>query len=131
LVLRIYDLILSEGLESAILKFGIVLMQKNAEQLLKMKDMLELTTFLKDRLFDIYIDKTPSANSLLESGFFGSAGGVDKEVYKADALVQDACAIQITSEMLKTYTKEWEAKVRVCFASLWLLARTDADTYIG
>lgn len=28
LVLRIYDLILSEGLESAILKFGIVLMQK-------------------------------------------------------------------------------------------------------
>jgi len=131
LVLRIYDLILSEGLESAILKFGIVLMQKNAEQLLKMKDMLELTTFLKDRLFDIYIDKTPSANSLLESGFFGSAGGVDKEVYKADALVQDACAIQITPEMLKTYTKEWEAKVRVCFASLWLLARTDADTYIG
>jgi len=95
-------------------------MQKNAEQLLKMKDMLELTTFLKDRLFDIYIDKSPSANSLLESGFFGNAGGVDKEVYRADALVQDACAVQVTPEMLKTYTKEWEVKVRVCSVFSWL-----------
>src|ERR1700760_4699608 len=31
LVMRVYDLILSEGLEGAILKFGIALMQKNAE----------------------------------------------------------------------------------------------------
>src|SRR3984957_13174264 len=44
LVLRIYDLILSEGLE-AILKFGIVLMQKNAATLLTMNDMVSLTTF--------------------------------------------------------------------------------------
>ena len=80
LVLRIYDLILSEGLEGAILKFGIVLMQKNAQTLLGMRDMGALTTFLKERLFDVYIDKAPSASSLLESGFFGSAGGIDKEV---------------------------------------------------
>lgn len=111
LVLRIYDLILSEGLESAILKFGIVLMQKNAEELLKMKDMVELTTFLKERLFDVYLDKSPSANSVLESGFFGSAGGIDKEIYKADALVQDACAVEVTPETLKAYTREWENKV--------------------
>src|SRR5262245_13427369 len=70
LVLRIYDLILSDGLEGAILKFGIVLMQKNAETLLGMKDMATLTTFLKERLFDVYIDKAPSQNSILESGFF-------------------------------------------------------------
>ncbi len=38
LVLRIYDLIFSEGL-SAILKFGIVVMQKNAAALLGMSDM--------------------------------------------------------------------------------------------
>jgi hypothetical protein len=114
LVLRIYDLILSEGLERAILKLGIVLMQKNAAQLLKMRDMVELTTFLKERLFDVYIDMSPSAKSVLESGFFGSAGGIDKEVYKADALVQDACAIQITPGTLKAYSKEWEDKVRVC-----------------
>ena len=112
LVLRIYDLILSEGLESAILKFGIVLMQKNAEKLLEMKDMAVLTTYLKERLFDVYIDKSPSASSVLESGFFGSAGGIDKEVYKADALVQDACAIKISSQTLKQYTSEWEEKTR-------------------
>ena len=112
LVLRIYDLILSEGLEGAILKFGIVLMQKNAETLLGMTDMASLTNFLKDRLFDVYIDQAPSNNSLLESGFFGSSGGVDKEIYRADILVQDACAVKVTPEMLKTYAVEWEDKQR-------------------
>jgi hypothetical protein len=112
LVLRIYDLILSEGLE-AILKFGIVLMQKNAVTLLGMNDMGALTTFLKDRLFDVYIDQSPSAGSILESGFFGSSGAsIDKEVYRADMLVQDACAVKITPELLKTYTAEWEEKTR-------------------
>ena len=113
LVLRIYDLILSEGLE-AILKFGIVLMQKNAATLLAMNDMVSLTTFLKDRLFDVYIDQAPSAGSILESGFFGSSGAsIDKEVYHADMLVQDACAVKITPELLKSYTAEWEEKTRV------------------
>lgn len=112
LVLRIYDLILSEGLESAILKFGIVLMQKNAETLLGMKDMGTLTTFLKERLFDVYIDKAPSANSILENGFFGSTAGVDKEVYRADILVKDAVAVKIIPEMLKQYTAEWKEQQR-------------------
>ena len=113
LVLRVYDLVLSEGLESAILKFGICLMQKNAKTLLGMSDMAKLTSFLKERLFDVYIDQTPSANSLLESGFFGSAGGMDKEVYRADVLVQDACSVKITPDMLKRYTQEWEEKVQL------------------
>lgn len=113
LVLRIYDLILSEGLESAILKFGIVLMQKNAEALLGMKDMSTLTTFLKERLFDVYIDKAPSANSILENGFFGSTAGIDKEVYRADVLVKDAVAVKVTPEMLKQYTAEWKEQRRV------------------
>ncbi|KAG9234890.1 rab-GTPase-TBC domain-containing protein [Amylocarpus encephaloides] len=113
LVLRIYDLILSEGL-AAILKFGIVLMQKNAATLLGMNDMVALTTFLKDRLFDVYIDQTPSAGSILESGFFGSSGAsIDKEVYRADHLIQDACAVKITPEVLKTYSLEWEEKTRL------------------
>ena len=113
LVLRIYDLILSEGLE-AILKFGIVLMQKNAGTLLGMHDMVALTSFLKDRLFDVYIDQAPSAGSILESGFFGSSGAsIDKEVYRADHLVQDACAVKITPNLLKTYTLEWEEKSRL------------------
>lgn len=112
LVLRVYDLLLSEGLEGAILKFGIVLMQKNAETLLGMNDMASLTTFLKERLFDIYIDQTPSTNSLLESGFFGSSSGIDKEVYRADVLVQDACTVKITPAMLKVYSAEWEERLR-------------------
>ncbi len=113
LVLRIYDLILSEGLE-AIIKFGIVLMQKNAEALLGMNDMMALTNFLKDRLFDVYIDQAPSAGSILESGFFGSSGAsIDKEIYRADQLIQDACAVKITPEVLKNYAIEWEEKTRL------------------
>ena len=110
LVLRIYDLILSEGL-SAIIKFGIVLMQKNSTALLAMSDMSQLTTFLKDRLFDAYIDVAPSSNSILENGFFGSSSSsIDKEVYRADQLVRDACEVKITPELLKTYATEWEEK---------------------
>ncbi|KAK4228013.1 putative GTPase-activating protein [Podospora fimiseda] len=112
LVLRIYDLILSEGL-SAILKFGIVLMQKNVASLLALSDMAQLTNFLKDRLFDVYIDATPSSNSLLENGFFGSSSSnLDKEVYRADQFVRDACDVKITPEMLKSYQVEWEEKTR-------------------
>lgn len=112
LVLRVYDLILSEGL-TAVLKFGIVLLQKNRETLLTMKDMSHLTTFLKERVFDVYIDKTPSASSLLDSGFFGSVtGGADRELYRADELVRDACSIALADETLATYTLEWEEQQR-------------------
>ncbi|KAJ9649387.1 hypothetical protein H2199_000162 [Coniosporium tulheliwenetii] len=114
LVLRVYDLVLSEGLESAVLKFGIALMLKNEDALMAMGDMAALTTFLKERLFDAYIDKAPSASSLLDSGFFGSAaGGVDKEVYRADVLVRDACAIKISQETLRAYAAEWRELNRV------------------
>lgn len=112
LVLRIYDLILSEGL-SAILRFGIVLMQKNAATLLGISDMQQLTTYLKDKLFDVYIDKDPSQGSILENGFFGSSSSsMDKEVYRADQLVRDACEVKITPETLKMYTAEWEEKTK-------------------
>ncbi|KAJ5635745.1 uncharacterized protein N7484_009058 [Penicillium longicatenatum] len=112
LVLRIYDLIFEEGLERTILKFSIAIMRRNAETLLGMKDMSTLTTFLKERLFDAYIDKQPSASSILESGFFGSSGAADKEVYRADILVQDACDVPLTQDMIKSYTAEWEEKTR-------------------
>lgn len=112
LVLRIYDLTFSEGL-SAILRFGLLLMQKNASTLLAMNDMQQLTSFLQEKVFDVYIDKSPSAGSILENGFFGSStASLDKEVYRADQLVRDACEIKITSAMLKAYTSEWEEKVK-------------------
>lgn len=108
LVLRVYDLIFSEGL-TAILKFGIVLMQRNRAALLEMRDMSQLTTFLKEKIFDVYIDKSPSASSLLDSGFFGSvSGGADKELYRADEMVADACEITISDATLARYTVEWE-----------------------
>ncbi|KAF2479068.1 rab-GTPase-TBC domain-containing protein [Neohortaea acidophila] len=112
LVLRVYDLIFSQGL-TAILKFGLALMQHNRVALLEMKDMSQLTTFLKDKLFDAYIDKSPSASSLLEGGFFGSvSGGADKEVYRADEMVRDACDVDISDAVLASYTAEWEETQR-------------------
>ena len=113
LVLRVYDLIFSEGL-TAILKFGIVLMQRNKTALLGMRDMGQITTFLKEKIFDVYIDKSPSASSLLDSGFFGSvSGGADKELYRADEMVRDATAIVIADETLAEYTTEWEESQRL------------------
>ena len=112
LVLRIYDLILSEGL-SAVLRFGITLMQKNADTLLALSDMQQLTVYLKDKLFDVYIDKDPSQGSLLESGFFGSAtSNMEKEVYRADQLIRDACEVKIDPGTLKLYATEWEEKTK-------------------
>ncbi|KAL6858403.1 RabGAP/TBC [Trichoderma novae-zelandiae] len=112
LVLRIYDLILSEGL-SAIIRIGIVLMQKNTATLLEISDMQQLTTYLKDKLFDVYIDKEPSQGSLLENGFFGSSSSsIDKEIYRADQLVKDACEVKLTAELLEGYTAEWEEKTK-------------------
>ncbi|CAI7600119.1 unnamed protein product [Penicillium pancosmium] len=112
LVLRIYDLIFEEGLENTIVKFAVAIMRRNTETLLGMKDMAALTTFLKERIFDVYIDKQPSASSILESGFFGSSGAADKGIYRSDILVQDACDIPLTKEMLSSYTAEWEEKTR-------------------
>ncbi|KAJ5589885.1 hypothetical protein N7450_003857 [Penicillium hetheringtonii] len=112
LVLRIYDLIFEEGLENTIIRFAVAIMRRNTEALLEMKDMSTLTAFLKERIFDAYIDKQPSASSILESGFFGSSGVADKEVYRADILVQDACDIPLTQETLSSYTAEWEEKTR-------------------
>ncbi|KAK2768485.1 GTPase-activating protein [Arachnomyces sp. PD_36] len=111
LVLRIYDMIFSEGL-GIIIKFGLAVMQRNAQTLLAMNDMTALSHFLKEKLFNVYIDQQPSANSILESGFFGTSSS-DKEIYRANDMVQDACAVKLTPEMLKTYTAEWEEKTRI------------------
>lgn len=110
LVMRVYDLLLCEGLEGAILKFGMAVMQRNSEALLAMNDMQALTTFLKEKIFDVYIDQAPSTKSIMESGFFGSSVGADTEIYRADLIVQDASAIKLTPEMLSRYRQEWEEK---------------------
>lgn len=113
LVLRVYDLVFTEGL-TAILKFGLVVMQHNRDALLAMRDMGQLTNFLKEKLFDVYIDKSPSHSSILDSGFFGSVtGGADKELYRADEMVRDACDVNITEATLAQYKDEWEESQRL------------------
>jgi len=112
LVVRVFDLILCEGLEGAILKFGMAVVQKNVQALLAMNDMQELTNFLKEKLFDVYIDAQPSSKSILESGFFGNSGGSDTEIYRADLLVQDACSVKLTPAMLIRYREEYEEKTK-------------------
>ncbi|KAF8433310.1 rab-GTPase-TBC domain-containing protein [Terfezia claveryi] len=104
LVLRVFDLLFSEGVEGAVLKFGIVLMTKNSEALIG-KDFESLGPFLKEKLFDVYLDGTPSATLLKEAGFFGNGG--EKEVYRANLMVQDACSVKVTREMLLKYEVEW------------------------
>jgi hypothetical protein len=108
----VYDLVLCEGLEGAILKFGMAVIQRNVETLLAMNDMQALTNFLKEKLFDVYIDATPTSRSILESGFFGTAGGADNEVYRADIIVQDASAVKLTPDMLNRYREEWDEKTK-------------------
>ncbi|PWW73888.1 RabGAP/TBC [Tuber magnatum] len=110
LVLRVFDLLFSEGLEGPILKFGIVLMGKNSESLIGM-EFDALGPFLKERLFDVYLDTTPSATSVKEAGFFGNGG--EKGFYRANQMVQDACAIKITQDMLDLYEREWDEIMRV------------------
>ncbi|RPB00948.1 RabGAP/TBC [Choiromyces venosus 120613-1] len=109
LVLRVFDLLFSEGLEGPILKFGIVLMGKNAETLIGM-GFDTLGPFLKERLFDVYLDTTPSATSVKEAGFFGNGG--EKDFYRANQMVQDACAVKITQDMLDRYEGEWDEIMR-------------------
>lgn len=117
LVLRVYDMIFSEGL-TAVLKFGLVLMLRNRDVLLEMKDMAHLTEFLKEGLFDVYIDKSPSEWSIMDSGFFGSTtAGADKALYRADEMVRDACDIKIPDEVLEAYTAEWEEQQRASKAA--------------
>lgn len=110
LVLRVFDLVFSEGVEGAVLKFGIVLMTKNADALLG-KDFESLGPFLKEKLFDVYIDVAPSATLLKEAGFFGNGG--EKDVYRANTMVQEACSVKITREMLIRYEAEWVDAERI------------------
>ncbi|RMZ82480.1 hypothetical protein DV737_g2023, partial [Chaetothyriales sp. CBS 132003] len=128
LVMRVYDMVLSEGLEGAILKFGMAVIQRNVQTLLAMNDMQALTNFLKEKLFDVYIDATPSSKSILESGFFGNSGGTDNEVYRADLLVQDASSVRLTPEMLARYRDEWEEKTKLEAARETELENLRTDT---
>lgn len=105
LVLRVFDLLFSEGLEGPILKFGIVLMKQNTDKLMTL-EFDALGPFLKEKLFDVYVDSTPSLSSVMEAGFFGNGG--EKEVYRANDMISDAMAVKITPETLDLYERDWD-----------------------
>ncbi|KAK9379862.1 rab-GTPase-TBC domain-containing protein [Kockiozyma suomiensis] len=115
IVLRIFDIVVAEGLE-AILRFGVALIRKNEEAIVQL-EFDALVTFLKDGLFDIYVDaeakKLDSNHSRRPSSLFRSAtrssnGSTDDSFYRVNDLVADAYAIKILPETLKKYEHEYE-----------------------
>ncbi|KAK6458532.1 rab-GTPase-TBC domain-containing protein [Scheffersomyces xylosifermentans] len=127
IVLRIYDIIITQGIES-ILKFAVNLMVKNETSLLALK-FDKLLEFLKDKLFNIYINEefinfhgeaTPNATSgakqnrrfsLLAGSKRNSLNGSaasGANYYKLDSLVSDAMKINVDPVELGKYANEFE-----------------------
>ncbi|EGW32698.1 uncharacterized protein SPAPADRAFT_60056 [Spathaspora passalidarum NRRL Y-27907] len=124
IVLRIYDIIVTQGMES-ILKFAVNLMLKNEASLLSLS-FDNLLEFLKDKLFNIYVheefinfkdDSTkrssgsrfsllPSSKSSNSTTTTGSA--IKGQYYKLDSLVQDSMKINLDPVELTKYENEFE-----------------------
>ena len=109
IVLRIYDIIVTQGMES-ILKFAVNLMIQNESNLLALS-FDKLLEFLKDKLFNVYIaeafikdDKGKKRFSLLRS-----ATSTPATYYKLDELVQDSMQVNVDPVELTKYAKEFES----------------------
>lgn len=92
MVLRIYDVVITEGLDS-ILKFAINLMIKNNDILMTLK-FDELIEFLKDKLFKIYYNEE-----------LGN--------YEIDLFLKDSMSINILPITLEKYSKEFDEIYRL------------------
>ncbi|KAF6064006.1 Rab-GTPase-TBC domain family protein [Candida albicans] len=109
IVLRIYDIIVTQGMES-ILKFAVNLMIQNESNLLALS-FDKLLEFLKDKLFNVYIaeafikdDKGKKRFSLSRS-----ATSTPATYYKLDELVQDSMQVNVDPVELTKYAKEFES----------------------
>lgn len=92
LVLRIFDIIIAEGVE-AILRFGVALMRKNSATILSL-GFDDLLTFVKERVFDVYLlDPSARRNS-------GSQ-------YLENDLVHDAYEVKVLPVTLRKYESEY------------------------
>lgn len=87
LVLRVFDVVISQGLES-ILQFSINLLEKNKAKLLSLK-FEQLIDFLKEGIFQIYCNEQGNG-------------------YLIDEFVIDAMKVSISSLQLKKYLVELE-----------------------
>lgn len=96
-VLRIFDMIITEGFES-ILKFSIALLEKNEKNLilLQFDDLLQ---FLKEKLFNYYLidnEEEEKTNKIT----------VDK--FDVNRFIKDASIVKILPITLKRYSDEYE-----------------------
>lgn len=95
MVLRIYDVVVAEGLES-ILKFALNLMMKNEQHLLTLK-FDSLLDFLKEKIF-YYYQETPNPNEET----------ANEVTYQIDKFISDAMEINILPLTLQRYTTEFD-----------------------
>ncbi|ODV82477.1 RabGAP/TBC [Suhomyces tanzawaensis NRRL Y-17324] len=130
IVLRIYDIIITQGIES-ILKFAVNLMIKNESNLLALK-FDKLLGFLKDKLFNIYINEEfvdfkedASLNNSINGGLKRSSkrfsllpgskrnstissSSSGSNYYKLNELVTDSMEINVEPVELTKYENEFE-----------------------
>ncbi|ODV86999.1 hypothetical protein CANARDRAFT_187144, partial [[Candida] arabinofermentans NRRL YB-2248] len=111
MVLRIYDFVIYEGIES-ILKFAVNLMIKNQEHLLKLT-FDDLLAFLKDKLFFYYVDNSSKRESFVTNSTRHLTDAYsNKEItigsYKLEEFVNDSMAVNILPITLKRYEAEYE-----------------------
>ncbi|QPG73917.1 hypothetical protein FOA43_001232 [Brettanomyces nanus] len=91
MVLRIYDIVIAEGIES-ILRFALNLMQKNHERLLTLR-FDQLLEFLKEQIFFHYLT--------------ADSGEISLETYRLDDFVSDSMNVNILPLMLNRYEAEF------------------------
>ena len=107
-VMRIFDLIITEGVES-ILKFAVALVQKNEEKLLTL-NFDDLLNFLKGNLFDVYSLVPVSEQSEEDEAKVPPSRTVPitPENYDVDAFVDEATKVKLLPMTLKRYENEWK-----------------------
>ncbi|KAK9341660.1 rab-GTPase-TBC domain-containing protein [Lipomyces starkeyi] len=108
IVLRIFDIVVAEGLE-AILRFGVALLRRNVDAIVNL-EFDALVNFLKNGLFDVYIDSESSTKHYHKtpSIFKGSSSSQSQETtYRVNELVADAYAVKILPAALKKYEAEY------------------------
>ncbi|KAG7193935.1 GTPase-activating protein [Scheffersomyces spartinae] len=138
MVLRIYDMVITEGLE-CILKFAVNLMIKNENSLLRLS-FDELVDFLTEKLFNIYVNEeyieerslevSPSQEGRRPSFFGGVLGGTNSSkipvrrnnsidsisgsnYYNLNELVKDSNTINISPFELKKFEFEFEKLLKI------------------
>jgi hypothetical protein len=105
MVLRIFDVVIAEGLES-ILKFAMNLMIKNKDHLLTL-EFDDLLNFLKEKLFYYYsnVPELPNDNKSTEINH--------NSTYQVDKFINDSMEIDILPITLNKYSAEFDEIDRI------------------